>query len=58
MAPDIETGRLAAPFGFVERPASFVFLRPARPDPAMDAFQDWLIAEGAATPGPPVTEPG
>ena len=53
-APDIESGRLVAPFGFISRPASFVFLRPpGRADPAMDAFQDWLIAEGAATPSPP-----
>ena len=53
-APDIESGRLVAPFGFISRPASFVFLRPpGRADPAMDAFQDWLIAEGAATPPPP-----
>ncbi len=54
VAPDIESGRLAAPFGFISRPASYVFLRPPhRADPAMDAFQDWLIAEGAATPAPP-----
>ena len=54
VAPDIESGRLAAPFGFISRPASYVFLRPPhRADPAMDAFQDWLIAEGAATPPPP-----
>lgn len=56
VAPDIEAGRLAAPLGFIERPASFVFLRPDRPDPAMDAFQAWLIAEGAATAGPVVPE--
>lgn len=55
-APDIEGGRLAAPFGFTQRPASFVFLRPSgRGDPAMDAFQAWLVAEGAATPAPQVT---
>lgn len=54
VAPDIDSGRLAAPFGFIARPASFVFLRPpGRADPAMDAFQDWLTTEGAATPPPP-----
>lgn len=54
VAPDIESGRLAAPFGFTSRPASYVFLRPPhRADIATDAFQDWLIAEGAATPPPP-----
>ena len=54
VAPDIESGRLAAPFGFISRPASYVFLRPPhRVDPAMDAFHAWLLAEGAATPSPP-----
>ena len=28
VAPDVMAGRLAAPFGFVERPSRFVFLRP------------------------------
>lgn len=58
VAPDIEAGRLAAPFGFIERPASFVFLRPpGRADAALAAFQDWLAAEGAATPGPSAVSP-
>lgn len=54
VAPDVDSGRLAAPFGFIARPSSFVFLRPpGRGDPAMDAFQDWLTSEAAATPPPP-----
>lgn len=58
VAPDIEAERLAAPFGFIQRPASFVFLRPpGRADAALAAFQDWLAAEGAATPGPPAVSP-
>jgi len=59
VAPDIVTGRLVAPFGFAERPSRFAFLRPAsRKDAALDAFRDWLIAEGAASPPPiPSTSP-
>jgi DNA-binding transcriptional LysR family regulator len=53
VAPDIAGGRLVAPFGFSERATRFVFIRPAsRPDPAVDAFRDWLVAEGQATPIP------
>lgn len=53
VAPDIATGRLVAPFGFVERPSQFVFLRPeGRRDAAIDAFRDWLVAEGEASPPP------
>lgn len=61
VAPDIAAGRLAAPFGFVERPSWFTFLRPVgRKDAAVDAFRDWLVAEGAASPPPPIpsTDPG
>ncbi|MDP3406059.1 MAG: LysR substrate-binding domain-containing protein [Brevundimonas sp.] len=55
VAPDIEGGRLVAPFGFAERPSTFVFLRPqGRPDPSVDAFRDWLVAEGSISPGPPI----
>lgn len=53
VAPDVMAGRLAAPFGFAERPSRFVFLRPAaRKNPAVDAFRDWLVAEGADSPRP------
>lgn len=61
VAPDLASGRLVAPFGFVRRSSRFVFLRPVgRPNPAVDAFRDWLIAEGAATvqPEPAATTPG
>ena len=54
VAPDIASGRLVAPFDFARRPSRFVFLRPLdRPDAAVDAFRDWLVAEGAASPPPP-----
>ena len=55
VAPDVTAGRLVAPFGFAERPSKFVFLRPqGRPDESVDAFRDWLVAEGSVSPGPPV----
>ncbi|WP_299175847.1 LysR substrate-binding domain-containing protein [uncultured Brevundimonas sp.] len=55
VAPDVIAGRLAAPFGFVERPSWFAFLRPeGRRDTAVDAFRDWLVAEGERSPPPPV----
>lgn len=55
VAPDIEAGRLVAPFGFVERPSFFAFLRPAgRKDRAVDAFRDWLTEEGGRSPPPPI----
>ena len=54
VAPDIAAGRLVAPFGFAERPSRFTFLRPeGRKDCAVDAFRDWLVAEGGASPPPP-----
>lgn len=53
VAPDIAAGRLVAPYGFAEQASRFAFLRPAnRPDAAVDAFRDWLVVEGAASPGP------
>ena len=57
VAPDIGSGRLAAPFSFVARPGhQFVFLRPeGRKDAAVDAFRDWLIEEGRASPAPSPT---
>ena len=51
--PDIAAGRLVAPYGFALRPSQFAFLRPAgRKDAAVDAFRDWLVAEGAVSPSP------
>ncbi len=59
VAPDVMAGRLAAPFGFVERPSWFAFLRPAgRRDAAVDAFRDWLVAEGELSPAPPIPSTG
>lgn len=59
VAPDIQAGRLVAPFGFAERPSQFVFLRrEGRPDPSVDAFRDWLVAEGTVSPGPPIPSTG
>lgn len=59
VAPDVAAGRLAAPFGFVERPSWFAFLRPeGRRDAAVDAFRDWLVAEGERSPPPPIPSTG
>ena len=65
VAPDIGAGRLIAPYGFAGRSSRFVFLRPeGRKDVAVDAFRDWLVAEGKVSPGPiaappiPSTDPG
>ncbi|RAK57123.1 LysR substrate-binding domain-containing protein [Phenylobacterium deserti] len=59
-APDVERGRLAAPFGFEPVNARFVFLRPRLADnPTAEAFGAWLQEQGAQTPmpGPPVRLP-
>ena len=59
VAPDVQAGRLVAPCGFAERPSRFVFLRPeGRPDVSVDAFRDWLVAEGSVSPGPPIPSTG
>jgi len=59
VAPDIQSGRLAAPFGFAKRPSHFVFLQPVgRKDPAVGAFRDWLVTQGAETPPPPIAWAG
>lgn len=59
VATDVMAGRLAAPFGFVERPSWFAFLRPeGRRDAAVDAFRDWLVAEGERSPPPPIPSTG
>jgi len=54
VAPDIESGRLVAPFGFALRTSRFAFLRPVgRPDASVDAFRDWLVDQGGLSPPPP-----
>nr|WP_314528814.1 LysR substrate-binding domain-containing protein [uncultured Brevundimonas sp.] len=59
VAPDVMAGRLVAPFGFVERASWFAFLRPeGRRDRAVDAFRDWLVAEGEHSPPPPIPSTG
>jgi DNA-binding transcriptional LysR family regulator len=59
VAPDVMAGRLAAPFGFVQRPSWFAFLRPqGRKDAAVDGFRDWLVAEGERSPPPPIPSTG
>lgn len=59
VAPDVMSGRLAAPLGFIAQPASrFVFLRPiGRRDAAVDAFRDWLVEQGRTSP-PPIPSTG
>jgi DNA-binding transcriptional LysR family regulator len=53
-APDVERGRLLAPFGFEPVEARYVLLWPAHADhPGVAALGDWLKAQGAATPAPP-----
>jgi DNA-binding transcriptional LysR family regulator len=53
-APDIEAGRLVAPFGFRRGEARYVLLHPARaPNAAVAALADWLREVGAQTPPPP-----
>jgi DNA-binding transcriptional LysR family regulator len=52
-APDVERGRLVAPFGFQPVDARYVLLYPAHAhNPNVDALADWLRAEGAATNPP------
>ena len=59
VAPDIEAGRLIAPFGFAARPSYFAFLRPeGRRDRAVAAFADWLVEEGRRSPPPPILSTG
>ncbi|RZJ03069.1 MAG: LysR family transcriptional regulator, partial [Brevundimonas sp.] len=53
VAPDLASGRLVAPFGFLRRTSRFVFVRPAgRTNAAVDAFRDWLAVQGEATEQP------
>lgn len=53
VAADVDSGRLAAPLGFVRTPARFHFILPADAKPAASAFGAWLAQEAAATPPPP-----
>lgn len=53
-APDIERGRLVAPFGFTPVKDRFVYLRPVLADnPLAEAFGAWLKEEAQRTPPPP-----
>jgi DNA-binding transcriptional LysR family regulator len=53
-APDLESGRLTAPFGFEPVEARYVLLHPAQArNPAVAVFAEWLKQEGAASPDPP-----
>lgn len=57
-AQDIERGRLAAPLGFARVEERFVYLRPRNcRNPTAEAFGQWLVEAGAATPGPIVASP-
>lgn len=58
VAGDVASGRLVAPFGFVETPARFHLLTPeGPPGPALAAFTDWLLGEARAAPPPPLAVP-
>lgn len=53
VAPDLDAGRLAAPFGFIRQPSDFALLRPQGVhDALLDAFAGWLVEEGRRTPAP------
>ncbi len=53
-APDIEAGRLVAPFGFAPVETRFAYWRPRLCDnAAAAAFGDWLAEQGRETPPPP-----
>jgi DNA-binding transcriptional LysR family regulator len=54
VADDVTAGRLAAPLGFLSLPGRTTLTRPAgRADPAIDAFAQWLVEQGAHMPAPP-----
>lgn len=59
-APDVEAGRLVAPFGFAAvEAARYALISPARAaNPAVAAFGAWLREAGAATAAPPQPLPG
>lgn len=53
-APDVERGRLVAPFGFAPVDARYVLLYPTHAhNPGMEGLVEWLRAEAAATSSPP-----
>ncbi|KAK0351371.1 hypothetical protein LTR94_025203 [Friedmanniomyces endolithicus] len=55
VAPDVQAGRLSAPFGFIERPSFFAFLEDERKsDPAVQAFRGWLVDQGARSAPAPI----
>jgi DNA-binding transcriptional LysR family regulator len=52
---EMVAGKLVAPLGFIRAQVQVVALRPRGvANPAAEAFRDWLVEEGAATPAPPV----
>lgn len=58
-APDIERGRLVAPYGFMPVEARYVLLYPTHANnPAVEGLHAWLRAEAATTGGPPGPMPG
>ena len=53
--PDIERGRLVAPWGFEPVGETFTYLRPALAEnPAAAAFGAWLRDEGRRSAKPPL----
>jgi DNA-binding transcriptional LysR family regulator len=53
-AADVQSGRLAAPLGFVASGSTLALLAaPGSESRALDRFRQWLVAEGARTPPPP-----
>lgn len=53
-APDVERGRLTAPFGFAPVEARYMLLYPTHAGhPGMEALVAWLRAEAAVTSQPP-----
>lgn len=52
-AKEVEAGRLVAPLGFRRSESAFAMLTaPGVESRSLDRFRDWLVAEGAKTPGP------
>jgi len=54
-AHEVEQGQLVAPLGFLTSGSAFAMLTaPGAESRALDRFRDWLVAEGAKTPAPPL----
>lgn len=55
VAADVLAGRLVAPLGFRRAESAFALLAsPGAAGRALDRLREWLLAEGASTPEPPV----